>query len=218
MFLSYQAFTLFLPAIINGFGYSGVRANLLTVPVYLWGMFSFIIIAFFSDRIQRRGLIIAGLSYRTENLPTGSMVLVIIGEIILVTIARPTIRYFACYLFAMGIYPAHLDVMWLTDNVSGHYKRAVMIGMTLSISHTSGLVVGQIFTTQSKPRYYSASYHLIALGLACLSLVVVFALMYGMARANRQRKMLLKTAEENGEPIPDQPQRGDYNPHFHYTL
>lgn len=153
MYLSYQAFTLFLPTIIHGFGYTGLNANLLTVPVYLWGMFSYIIIAFFSDRVQRRGPVIAGLTNCIENLPVGSIILVIIGEIILLGITSPKVRYLACFLFAMGIYPAHLDLMWLIDNVSGHYKRATMIGVTLSVSHTAGLVVGQIFTDQSKPRY-----------------------------------------------------------------
>jgi hypothetical protein len=92
----------------------------------------------------------------------------------------------------MGIYPAHLDIMWLTDNVSGHYKRATMIGVTLTAANSAGLVVGQIFTTQSKPRYLKGFavalsekslrfYTLIALGLACLSLITVFALIFGMS-------------------------------------
>ena len=56
----------------------GLNANLLTVPVYLWGMFSNVIISFFSDRVQRRGLVIAGLTDCIENLPVGSIAFVII--------------------------------------------------------------------------------------------------------------------------------------------
>jgi hypothetical protein len=58
---SFQAFTLFLPAIIQGFGYKSVTANLLTVPVYLWGMIWLVIIAFYSDRLRGRGVVVAGL-------------------------------------------------------------------------------------------------------------------------------------------------------------
>jgi hypothetical protein len=54
--------------------------------------------------------------------------------------------------------------------------------------------------------------------MLCFSLVAVFALMYGMTRANKRREMLLKKREEDGDPIPDQPEKGDYNPHFRYTL
>ena len=42
--------------------------------------------------------------------------------------------------------------------------------------------------------------------------------MYRMTRANNRREKLLKKAEEDAEPIPDQPEKGDYNPHFQYTL
>ena len=58
--LSFHAFTLFLPAIIKGLGYSSVVANLMTVPVYLWGMVVFGIIAYISDRLQKRAVVIAG--------------------------------------------------------------------------------------------------------------------------------------------------------------
>ena len=47
---------------------------------------------------------------------------VIIGEVILISVDKQSARLFACFIFAMGIYPAHMDIMWLTDNVSGHYK------------------------------------------------------------------------------------------------
>ena len=79
--------------------------------------------------------------------------MVIVGQALLLTVSNPAIRYLACFLVIMGIYLAKIDMMWLTDNVSGHYKRATMVGVTIAIGNSSGLITGQIFTTQDQPRY-----------------------------------------------------------------
>ena len=81
-----------------------------------------------------------------------SIVLVAAGALILLIVEKPAIRYFACFLFAI-VYATKMDIMWLADNVSGHYKRATMIGVTIAFANTSGVLIGQVFTEQSRPRY-----------------------------------------------------------------
>lgn len=72
----------------------------------------------------------------------------------------------------MGIYPTTgMSLMWLNDNVAQHFKRATMIGATLTCANTAGVAVGQIFTTASKPRYIKGLS--ISLGLAVLAGIMV---------------------------------------------
>jgi len=128
----------------------------------------------------------------------------------------------------MGIYPAKIDMMWLADNVSGHYKRATMVSVTIAIGNSSGLIVGQIFTTQSKPRYIKGlsvtvgelplSHVSDLTAMASLSLATAFTLMYGMSRLNKRRETLICQGIAEGNPIPEQPEKGDYNPHFRYNM
>jgi hypothetical protein len=119
--------------------------------------------------------------------------------------------------------------MWLTDNVSGHYKRATMIGVTIAFANTSGIIIGQIFTQQSKPRYLKGlavtlcrqriSLQIVdCIGLITASLTSVITLAFGMRRVNQKRDRLLEKAKEEGSLIPDQPEKGDYNPYFRYSL
>lgn len=118
---------------------------------------------------------------------------------------------------AIGIYPTTgLSLMWLQDNVAGHYKRATMVGMTLTLGNTAGVAVGQIFTTESKPRYIKGMS--IALGLACMAIAMVVSLMTGMAYVNRKRSAELKRAEDEGREIEPQREKGDYDVHFRYSL
>lgn len=106
--------------------------------------------------------------------------------------------------------------MWLQDNVSRHYKRATMVGFTLCLGNTAGVAVGQIFTTQSAPRYIPGL--TIALGLACFAFVDVLVLMAAFTWVNRKRAAKLLAAEQAGTPIEPNPDLGDYDPHFRYSL
>lgn len=47
---------------------------------------------------------------------------------------------------AIDIYlTSGLALMWLHDNAAGYYKRATMVGMTVTLGNTAGVAVGQIF-------------------------------------------------------------------------
>lgn len=118
---------------------------------------------------------------------------------------------------ALGIYPTTgLSIMWLQDNVSRHYKRATMVGFTLCLGNTAGVAVGQIFTTQSAPRYIPGL--TIAMGLACFAFVDVLVLMACFTWVNRKRQAKILAAEQAGTPIEPNPDLGDYDVHFRYSL
>ena len=118
---------------------------------------------------------------------------------------------------ALGIYPTTgLSLMWLQDNVSRHYKRATMVGFTLTLGNTAGVAVGQIFTTPSAPRYTPGLS--IALGLACFALLDVACIMAAFTWINKKRAAKLLAAEQAGTPIEPDPSLGDYDPHFRYSI
>ncbi|TVY50609.1 putative transporter [Lachnellula cervina] len=202
--VSLYAFTTFLPAIIKGMGYTSVNANLLTVPIYFWGLFWFLFVAYMSDR-QTRGYWIGG-----------PLICLVIGYAILIGTSSVGARYFACYIVVMGIYPTTgMSLMWLNDNVAQHFKRAAMIGATLTCANTAGVAVGQIFTTASGPRYIKGLS--ISLGLAVLAAVMVVCLVVGMNVVNKRREARIQAALDAGTPLPDEPEKGDMNVYFRYT-
>jgi MFS family permease len=84
--ISLYGFTTFLPTIISGLGYSGVQANLMTVPIYMVGLVWFLIIAYCSDRTGVRGPFLAG-----------PLLCLIIGYSILISVENLKVRFFACF-------------------------------------------------------------------------------------------------------------------------
>jgi len=88
----------------------------MTVPVYILGLVWFLFIAYMSDRTKLRGPWIGG-----------PLILLIIGMAILIGVEHNGIRFFGCFVTILGIYPTvGLSIMWLSDNVGRHYKRAGM--------------------------------------------------------------------------------------------
>ncbi|KGO54610.1 Major facilitator superfamily domain, general substrate transporter [Penicillium expansum] len=162
--VSLYGFTTFLPKIVSGLGYSGVRANLMTVPIYMVGLVWFLMIAYCSDRANVRGPFLAG-----------PLLCLIMGYSLLISVENLNVRFFACFVVALGIYPTTgLSLMWLQDNTARHFKRATMVGMTLCFGNTAGVAVGQIFTTESAPRYIKGLS--ISLGLAVVALLPTMSL------------------------------------------
>ncbi|KAL1861093.1 hypothetical protein Plec18170_001608 [Paecilomyces lecythidis] len=204
--ISLYGLTTFMPAIVRGLGYTSVTANLMTVPIYICALIFFLVIAFLSDRQGLRGPYIAGC-----------LLCLIIGYALLISVENLKVRFFASFVAALGIYPTTgLSIMWLQDNVSKHYKRATMVGFTLCLGNTAGVAVGQIFTAQSSPRYIPGLS--IALGLACFAFVDVLAIMASFTWVNRKRAAKIRSAEAAGTPIEPNPDLGDYDVHFQYSI
>ncbi|CAJ2506731.1 Uu.00g079170.m01.CDS01 [Anthostomella pinea] len=204
--ISLYGFTTFLPAIIKGLGYTSINANLLTVPIYFWGLLTFGFTAYMSDKTANRGYWIGG-----------PLLCLIVGYAMLISVENLGVRYFACFITVMGIYPTTgMSIMWLSDNVAQHFKRATMVGGTLTLGNTAGVAVGQIFTSADSPRYIKGLS--ISMGLAAVALVMVASLMVGMHMVNKKREAKIRAAEEAGTPLPERPEEGDYDVHFKYSL
>ncbi len=100
-------YSTFLPTIIKGLGdWSTAETQALTVPCYALGAITYLTVAHFSDRFQRRGLAVVPLCLVS-----------IVGYVILMTDVSSGVRYFGCFLVAMGLYVAvGIPLAWLPSS------------------------------------------------------------------------------------------------------
>lgn len=103
--VSLYGFTTFLPAIITGLGFQSVKANLMTVPVYFWGLITFLFTAYMSDRTGNRGYWIGG-----------PLLFLIVGYALLISVESVAVRYFACFSELCPILLDHERVRVTTTN------------------------------------------------------------------------------------------------------
>ena len=124
------AFSLFLPTIIAGLGYSGIDANLLSVPPYAAAAILTVAVGWYADRTNQRGLC---------NIATS--LIGIAGFAMLLGSKHAGVQYAGTFLGALGIYPTIANtIAWASNNVEGVYKRGVTLGFVIGWGNLNGVV------------------------------------------------------------------------------
>ncbi|PGH09856.1 hypothetical protein AJ79_05582 [Helicocarpus griseus UAMH5409] len=128
-------FSTFLPSILTSMGHTGIEAQYLSVPVYIFGGICFVIFAFISDRLTIRGPFIFL-----------SNIFGIVGYILLLATSNNAVKFFATFMCAVSVYNGPgLNVTWLNVSFAPHYRRATAIGLQQTMGNTAGVVAGQIY-------------------------------------------------------------------------
>ncbi|KAF2174077.1 hypothetical protein M409DRAFT_16350 [Zasmidium cellare ATCC 36951] len=198
-------FSTFLPTIIRGFGFSSVRTQLLTVPVYIWASIFYLVVAYVSDKVRRRAFFMSPLAIVTA-----------IGYCMMLGIDmdKTAVLYFATFVTATGIYCCvGLNVTWISNSNAGYYKRATAIGLQQTVGNSAGILAGQIYRiTNSDGRYVIG--HAVSLStIVCAS--IGYATMFFLLRGiNRKREAM---PEDEKRRLIDAGARGDRHPDFRYT-
>jgi hypothetical protein len=199
-------FSTFLPTIIRGFGFSSVRTQLLTVPVYLWASFFYLSVAYFSDLVRRRAFFMAPLA-----LITAVGYSMMLG----VDMSNTAILYFATYVTATGIYCCvGLNVTWISNSNAGYYKRATAIGLQQTIGNSAGIMAGQIYRIRD-----GDGRHVIGHAVSVAAIVLAsmgYATMFGLLRSINKKRERLSEAEKVA--LVNDGVKGDRHPDFRYTL
>jgi MFS transporter, ACS family, DAL5 transporter family protein len=93
----FYSLALFTPTIIKELGFTNANANLLSVPPYVLGFITSVLVAIASDRLFRRGVFIIG-----------GLLMVIIGYVILITNVSVGVKYCTSYVQSFHSIPGVL--------------------------------------------------------------------------------------------------------------
>ncbi|OQD85747.1 hypothetical protein PENANT_c009G09215 [Penicillium antarcticum] len=131
------ATSFFTPTILKQLGWTSVRAQVMSIPIYLVATVIALVTAFASDRLRHRfaftltGCIIATIG----SVPVGA-------------------RYFALYAITGGGYMTQPILMgWLSNNMAGHYKQSIASAMQIGFGNCGGLVASNVFFDSEAPTY-----------------------------------------------------------------
>ncbi|KZT08235.1 MFS general substrate transporter [Laetiporus sulphureus 93-53] len=200
--------SLFLPSLINGFGYDTAMSQLLTVPPYICATIVLVIFAVWSDRIKKRSpFILSGL------------VMCTIGFAINISNAPNGVKYFGTFFMASGTYGTFPGVVaWLGNNLAGQYKRAVGMALQIGIGNFSGAIACNIYLSKDEPRYimgHALELMFVGIGYTFLPIAVLAYRHINNKRDANQREMMKKGIVYSDE---DMTRMGDRAPDFRYTL
>ncbi|KAH8898791.1 MFS general substrate transporter [Thozetella sp. PMI_491] len=178
-------FSTFLPTLLTGMGYSGLAANYMSIPCYIFASIMLVIWTSISDRLGKRALCAF-----IAPIPC------ILGYAITVGTANSVAGYVAMFLCAGGIYPYNaLMLTWITNNLAPDYKRSVGMPLFASLGNISGVVASQIYPSSDSPRYLKGN----AVSLACeaVACLGVGAIWWMLRRRDRKKEELIAQGIEN---------------------
>ncbi|KAL2844996.1 histidine phosphatase superfamily [Aspergillus pseudoustus] len=137
-------YSTFLPTIIKGLGdWSTPEVQALTIPCYALGAIAYLIVAWLSDRTQRRAVftcLFAAIS--------------VVGYGVLISDSSSGVHYFGALLVAMGLYVAvGLPLAWLPTTLPRYAKRTFATGLQLTFGNVSGVMSPFLYKTNEGPRY-----------------------------------------------------------------
>ncbi|KAL6230786.1 major facilitator superfamily domain-containing protein [Aspergillus navahoensis] len=200
------AVSFFTPTILQQLGWTSIRAQVMSIPVYVVAMVTTLSAAWLSDRLAHRytftlaGVLIATVGYVMllcqSSIPVGA-------------------RYFALFAITGGGYLTQPILMgWLSNNVAGHYKQSIASAMQIGFGNCGGLVASNIFFDSEKPGFRTGFGVSLGMAWICgLSCAVFLAYLVRENRMRRQGKRDWRLGLEEEE----KGNLGDDYPTFRFT-
>lgn len=141
---SFGSLPAFLPTIVKEMGFTSIRAQGLSAPPYLAAYVCCITLAFLSDRLANRGLLITAFAWIGAT-----------GYLLLRLSERTSIRYGAIYLITCGVFPCiGLTFSWVTDNQMTSNKRGAGLALFGMIGQSGSFLGAHIFPDEDKPYFF----------------------------------------------------------------
>ncbi|KAK5277356.1 hypothetical protein LTR40_010487, partial [Exophiala xenobiotica] len=158
----------FVPTILTGMGYTGLKASLYSAWPYLATMGAMWIFAYVSDKTRMRTPVICVQS-----------LLLLIGLLLIRPNYSNEVRYFGVFLATIGCQcnvPAQLSLA--QSNASGSAKRSIMAAVVVWGGPIGGVVGSNIFRQQDAPTYVPGLYTTVAMAVLIIAGNIVLALVY----------------------------------------
>ncbi|KAH7367765.1 high-affinity nicotinic acid transporter [Plectosphaerella cucumerina] len=199
-------YSTFLPTIIRGLGqWNREQVQALTIPCYALGAITYLVVAWLSDRTQRRAVFAVA----------GGLICTV-GYAILVSNAPGGVKYFGCFLAAMGLYVVvGIPLAWLPSNNPRYGKRTVATGLQLTIGNSAGIPAPFLYATADGPRFIKG--HAISMAFVCMSAIIYMAFWAYFRYLNKRRDEGKEDHAVEGMTEEEIQELGEHNPRFRYT-
>lgn len=180
----------FLPTILTQLGWTASRAQVMSIPVWIFGMVCEVVVAWIADRVGYR------LAFNA-----GALCVALAGWSIQRAFpASAAIRYFGIYLMAGGGFPQFpLLGGGLASNLRGRSYLAVGMAIQAGLGNSANFVASNVFISTQAPRYHTG----FNAGIAILSIGVIVSIgtivVFTMHNKNlAQERLRGEVPEEDG--------------------
>ncbi|MCJ1475634.1 hypothetical protein MMC13_004297 [Lambiella insularis] len=195
----------FTPTILQQLGWTAVRAQVYSIPIYITSAVITLVTAFCTDRLRHRyaftiiGICVASIGYAIllaqHTVPVGA-------------------RYMAVYFITVGGYITQpVTLAWLSNTMGGHYKRSISSAMQIGLGNCGGIVASNIYINTQAPNYPVGFG--VSLGLLWLCAIACTVFLVGLHLENKKRDRGERD-DRYALPKEELENLGDGHPRFRY--
>lgn len=196
----------FLPSILKDLGWTSLKAQYMSIPIWMTAFVTSIIIGFASDMLNHR-----------FAFSVGPLCLSVIGYALLLAQENITVgvKYMALFFVISGCYGAiTVSLTWLNNNILGKKRRGISIGIMLAFGNCGSILGSNVYLADEAPLYptgYSVS-------LAMIILTQLAAICYFFyARYENRQKEAGARDHFRSFPQAERTALGDKDPAYRYT-
>lgn len=202
------AFSVFLPTLIHGFGFSPLRTQLFVMIPYACALLGMVGSAFVSRRINKRAPIVL--------FCLGTAIL---GFIILISVTNQVASMIgACLVITGGYSGVVISVSFILTLHGGYTKRSLAVWLMQIVINVYSVAATQVY--RSPPRFFLG--HGLALGLYSLGFLCGIAIWVICRRENARKQKRSEEFASRGEVDPNMlksyDELCDRHPGFIYAL
>lgn len=194
----------FAPTIIQTMGYTGERANQLSVAPWCAAFVVSVCLAVLSDHYRRRFPFVIFC-----------LVLAIVGLAMILGSSNSSVRFGGCFLTASGLYSGMpLLVCWNSINFAGHARKSLGTSVQIGFGNIGGIISTFIFLAKDAPVFRPGLS--VCIASCCFAILMAFTYLYAIVRLNKIKKTDKFINEFNQLSEIEQLFEGDLNPKFKY--
>ena len=209
----FSSLPVFLPTILEEMGFTSINAQGLTAPPYFAAFLVTLTAAWLSDRLRQRGLFIFVLS-----------IIGGIGYIILATVQKQGVQYFAVFLAACGVFPSITVIIpWTINNQGSDTRRGMGIVILNLVGQCGPLLGTRMYPTGDAPRFVKG--HSVCAAFIFFNAILAISLRTLLVWENRKLDKKYgeqySQAEQGSKQEKVEPQltaQENYGSHFRYVL
>ena len=127
------------------------------------------------------------------------------------------VTYAGIFIAACAIYQCQpSNITWLSNNLSGSYKRTVGMGIQISVGNLAGAMASNFYRSEDAPTYKLG--HGLEIGFVFFGTIAALVQVASYKRINAKRADQLARNEHNGYTPEELSNLGDKAMTFKYTL
>lgn len=181
----------FLPTILKELGWTSLKAQYMSIPVWMTAWVTSLIVGFSSDWLTHRWA-----------FSVGPLMVAVVGYIILLAQDHVSVgvKFMALFFIICGVWSAiTLSLTWLNNNILGSRRRGISTAIMLAVGNIGSILGSNVYLANEAPKYptgYAVSLSMTILAQIAATCFLAYAWYQNRQKAKGARDHLLSLPQE----------------------